>query len=112
MKVFSSGKEKKKYSYIKKKFAVGGFYALGVTLISLLLLFFALLQGISTAGNAGVNIGALGISSILMALMSLKFAVEARREENRNYIFALISGGADITVILLWAAIIIAGFRS
>ena len=107
----TTGNEKKKYSYIKKKFAVNGFYSLGVSVLSLLLFAAAMLTGVSTAGNGGIVLGALGLSSFLMALMSLRFAFLSIREEGRNRIFALGSGVFDLIMILVWTALTVLGLN-
>ena len=107
-----TGSEKKKYSYIKKKFAVNGFYAFAVMLVALSLVATALYLGVSSAGNGGLNLGALGVSGLLMAFMSLRFAFISRREEGRDYVFSLISAAADILIIIALAAVLYIGLRA
>ena len=71
----------------------------------------AMLTGVSTAGNGGIVLGALGLSSFLMALMSLRFAFLSIREEGRNRIFALGSGVFDLIMILVWTALTVLGLN-
>lgn len=107
----TTGNEKKKYSYIKKKLAVNGFYSLGVSILSLLLFAAAIYTGVRTAGNGGTVIGALGLSSFLMALMSLRFCFLSAKEEGRNRILAIGSGVFDLIMILVWTGLTVLGLN-
>lgn len=99
----------KKYSYIKKAFAKNGFYSFFLALFSFLLLLLAMALSFSHAGQSGMNTGAIGLFSLLIAGMSLWFTVLSFRESGRNYLFARIGGILSGGLLLIWLGILIAG---
>lgn len=102
----------KKYSYIKKAFAKNGFYSFFLAIFSLLLLGAAMWMTLSEMGAGGMNTGAVGLFSMVMALMSLWFTRLSFSEVEKNYLFAKLGGLLAAVLILVWVCIIAAGFRA
>ncbi|MDO4265357.1 MAG: hypothetical protein Q4C63_02695 [Eubacteriales bacterium] len=106
----SGGKKEKKYSYIKKPYARSGFYCFFLSVLAVLLFSAAMGFSLHAGGSGGMNAGALGFSSMVMALMSLWFMWLSFREPERNYIFSKTGGVLSGILVLIWIGILIVGF--
>lgn len=103
-------KRQNKISYVKKPLAVHSFYSLGLSIAALLLFAGGMYLSVSSQGNGGMTVGAVGLSSILFTLFSLWYSFQAFMEKEKNYILAKISGGAGIVLLIVWLVMIIVGF--
>lgn len=99
-----------KVSYVKNPFAKNSYFSLGLGLVSLTLTIGTMYLSVSTGGNGGIDTGAYGLSSILMALMGSWFGFLAFREKERNYVLAKLGAGISMLLVILWGGIIIIGF--
>lgn len=107
----SGEKKEKKYSYIKKPYARSGFYCFFLSVLSLFLFIAAMGLSLHAGGNSGMNAGALGFSSMIMALFGLWFLRLSFHEQGCNYLFARIGGALSGVLLLIWIGILIVGFR-
>lgn len=99
----------KKYSYIRKSFARNGFYSLGLSILSLVLLCTVLYAAVSDMGQIGLTAAAAGVFSMVLSLMSLWFALLSLREPDRNRVFSAIGGCLAVLLLLLWIGVISVG---
>lgn len=99
----------KKYSYIRKSYAGNGIISLVLAVLSLLLMLGVLWMSVRAGGNSGMTAGALGFSSMVMALMSLWFMRLGFLEPDRDYLFAKIGGIASAVLLLIWICVVAAG---
>lgn len=99
----------KKYSYIRKPYSTNGWYSFGLALGALLLFFLVLFFVLKGEGNAALNTGALGLSSMLAAGMGLWFFLLSLREQGKNRLFANIGGAFCGVILCLWIGVLIAG---
>ena len=93
-------KGKTKISYIRKPLARRGKMSL-------------LLAAAATFldGTAGLNVAAMGFSSLLFSLVSLWYGWLAFLERNRNYLMAKISIGVSGLWVVFWVCMVIIGLR-
>lgn len=99
----------RKVSYVKNPFAKNSFYALGLSAAALALAVFAMYLSVSSAGQGGLNTGALGFSSIVALLSGGWYSFLSFLEKERNYILARISVCICVGLGIVWAVIIITG---
>lgn len=98
-------------SYVKKPFAKNSLYAIGLAVTGLLLLGLGLYGAVRTQGQAGLNVGALGFSSLLVGIVAVWYGVKSFSEKDMNYILAKIGSGIGMVLVLVWCSIIIIGIR-
>ena len=103
--------KKKKYSYIRRSYARNGIGSLFLAILAFCLLVAAVIMTVSNMGQAGLNAGAVGLSSMVMALMSLWFARLGFLEKNRSPLLAGIGASLSGLLLLFWIGILIAGAR-
>lgn len=98
-----------KVSYVRNPFAKNSFYCLALALAGLGLGAASIYLSVSSAGQGGLNTGALGFSSLVSALMGLWFGVCSFAEKDRNYILAKIGLSISLVLVIVWCVIIITG---
>lgn len=103
--------KKKRYNYIKKEIAKGSYQALTAAVISLLLLIFSLIFSVVRMGEGPLLLGAVGLCSIMAAVWSLYYMIQAHRDENKNFYLAQGSGAAAVLLIVIWTVIVIIGLK-
>ncbi len=99
-----------KISYIKNPFAYNGFFSFGCILISIILGTISLRTSVLSQGEAGMLVGALGLSSGIFSIASIFYAVAAFGELEKNVIFAKISIVLGSLITLFWICTTIVGF--
>ena len=98
-----------KVSYVRNPFAKNGYYCLALAVLSLALGGAGMYLSVASAGQGGLNTGALGFSSIAAALMGLWYGVCSFTEKDRNYILAKIGLSISLVLLIVWGVIIITG---
>lgn len=96
---------KKLYSYIKNPFCRNGWYSLGLSLAAFLLTQAVCFFAVKNAGNIGMTTAALGISSVLIDLVSFVFISLSFKEKQKNYSFAVIALITALLVLVEWVYI-------
>ncbi len=104
-------KNKKRYSYIKKKLSRGTWLSLGLGGLSLLLFILCLVLSVFFEGEGPLLIGALGLSSLLCSGTSLTVVLQNYGEKNRNRTGIRIAGIGSGVLTFLWIILIFVGLR-
>ena len=94
-------------SYIKKPISKTSMVACGLAAAALLLCYAALRLSVDSQGGAGLNAGACGFCSLLVALFSIGYAALSFREREKNYILARVSLLAGLALSVFWISLII-----
>lgn len=100
-------KNRKRYyvNYIRKPLAKRGFYAIGMTGVSLVFFGSVLGLAVKSQGHVPLNVSAMAFSSFLFALCGLFYGVRALFEKEKNYILAKLSIFLDGMLILIWGIV-------
>lgn len=104
-------KNKKRYSYIRKKLSIGTWQSIATVAVSFVLLLFCLGVAVWRQGEGSMVLGALGLSSFLAALLSVLSTAGALRDKGSNMLPAKIAGSIALVLVLLWIALIFLGIR-
>ena len=104
-------KGKNKISYIRKPLARRGKMALIRAAAATLLGGLGAYLAVRGNGTAGLNVAAMGFSSLLFSLVSLWYGWLAFLERNRNYLMAKISIGVSGLWAVFWVCMVIIGLR-
>lgn len=100
------GNRKKYYvNYVRKPLAKRGFYAIGITGVSLVFFGSVLGLAVKSQGHVPLNVSAMAFSSFLFALCGLLYGVRALFEKEKNYILAKLSIFLDGVLILVWGIV-------
>lgn len=100
-----------KISYIRKPLAKRGKMALALALAATALGALCVWLAVRGNGSAGLYVGALGVSSLLFALVSMWYGWLAFLERNRNYLMARISLAVSGLWTLFWVCMAIIGLK-
>lgn len=98
-------------NYVRKPLAKRGFYAIGVTGVSLVFFGSVLGLAVKSQGHVPLNVGAMAFSSLLFALCGLGYGIRALFERKKNYILAKLSIILDSLLLLIWGIVIMVGIR-
>lgn len=104
--------KKKRYNYIKKKIARGTVPCILTMLLSLGLLLAALALSVHFQGQGPMVLGALALTSIVMALFSLYYLIRALHDPERKYTPVRIGGMLAACILVVWIALIALGIRA
>lgn len=100
---------KKRYNYIKKKLAQGTWPSIFTAFLSLCFMMVAIGMSFLYKGEGPLIVGALGVSSMVMALFGLFYMFDAFHDENRNYLPVKISGLFSGMMVLFWVILLVLG---
>lgn len=100
-----------KISYIRKPLARRGKMALLLAAAASVLGGLGVYLAVCGNGTAGLNVAAMGFSSLLFSLVSLWYGWLAFLERNRNYLMAKISIGISGLWTVFWVCMVIIGLR-
>lgn len=103
--------QQKKVSYIRKPFAKRSFLCIGLAAGALILAVFAIGSAVMTNGQAELNVAAVCISSLLVALVSLAYGALSFFEREKKYILSQIGMAVSGLLVVIWAVLIIIGLR-
>ena len=92
-------------NYVRKPLAKRGFYAIGMTGVSLVFFGSVLGLAVKSQGHVPLNVSAMAFSSFLFALCGLFYGVRALFEKAKNYILAKLSIFLDGMLILIWGIV-------
>lgn len=98
---------KKRYSYIKKKFSITGFYCFALACIALVLTLLPLAEAVRTRGEVSMFMSAMGLSSMLTDLTGLVFAVRSLRERECSHLFSIIGTIMLLAILIAWTAMLV-----
>lgn len=98
-------------SYVRKPMAKRSLFS-GVFLLgSLLLGSLGIYGGVVTQGQAALNSAAMGLCSIMLAVVAVWYGIISFLEEEKNYVLAKICIGIGAAVLIGWVAAIVTGLR-
>ena len=98
---------KKRYSYIRKKISITGLYCFVLACIALILTLIPTVSAVRTRGEVSMFMSAMGLSSVLIALTGLVFAVRSLRERECNHIFSVIGTVMLLAILIAWTAMLV-----
>lgn len=96
-------------SYIRRPLARRSKMACLLTAASLALMVICIRTAVRTAGQAGLNAGAMGFCSFLLAVVALCYSGFSFLEADRNYLLAKIMLVISGILVLAWLAVIVVG---
>ncbi len=96
-------------SYLRNPFARHSFFCLGWAVLGAALAAASMYLSVRAGGQGGPNTGALGLSSVIAALVSVWYGLLSFAEREKNYLLARIGVAVGIVLLLAWAAIVLAG---
>lgn len=104
--------KKKRYNYIKKKIARGTGPCILTMLLALGLLLAPLALSVHFQGQGPMLLGALGFSSIVMAIFSIYFLILALHDSEKNHLPVRIGGILATCVLLVWIILLTLGLKA
>ena len=98
-------------SYVRKPLAKRSLWALGFLVVSIILGAVGVYGGVVTQGQAALNSAAMGLCSIVFAVVTVWYGGISFLEKEKNYVLARICIGIGSAVLVGWAAAIVMGMR-
>lgn len=103
--------KQKKVSYIRKSFAKKSFLCLGLAVGALALGMIGIISSVIAEGQAQLNVAAVCFCSMLISIVSMVYGVFSFFEKEKKYILSKIGMGISLSLIILWAVLIIIGIK-
>ena len=103
--------KQKKVSYIRKSFAKRSFLCLGLAVGALALGMIGIISSVMAEGQAQLNVAAVCFCSMLISNVSMVYGVFSFFEKEKKYILSKIGMGISLSLIILWAVLIIIGIK-
>jgi uncharacterized membrane protein len=103
--------KQKKVSYIRKSFAKRSFLCLGLAVGALALGMIGIISSVMAEGQAQLNVAAVCFCSMLISIVSMVYGVFSFFEKEKKYILSKIGMGISLSLIILWAVLIIIGIK-
>lgn len=103
--------KEKRYNYIRKKTAKGTAASAGCGALSLILLCLTVGLAVYYQGSGPAVLGALGFSSIVMAVFGMVFSLSAEADRSANRLLSRMAGGSSAVLLLIWCFLALAGIR-
>jgi len=98
-------------SYIRKSFAKRSFLCLGLAVGALALGIIGIISSVMAEGQAQLNVAAVCFCSMLISIVSMVYGVFSFFEKEKKYILSKIGMGISLSLIILWAVLIIIGIK-
>jgi len=98
-------------SYIRKSFAKRSFLCLGLAVGALALGMIGIISSVMAEGQAQLNVAAVCFCSLLISIVSMVYGVFSFFEKEKKYILSKIGMGISLSLIILWAVLIIIGIK-
>ncbi len=103
--------KQKRVSYIRKSFAKRSFLCLGLAVGALALGMIGIISSVMAEGQAQLNVAAVCFCSMLISIVSMVYGVFSFFEKEKKYILSKIGMGISLSLIILWAVLIIIGIK-
>ncbi|PJJ28619.1 calcium:proton exchanger [Lacrimispora celerecrescens] len=103
--------KQKKVSYIRKSFAKRSFLCLGLAVGALVLGIIGIISSVMAEGQAQLNVAAVCFCSLLISFFSIGYGVFSFFEREKKYILSKVGMGISLSLIILWAVLIIIGIK-
>ncbi|GLC78726.1 calcium:proton exchanger [Lacrimispora brassicae] len=103
--------KQKRVSYIRKSFAKRSFLSLGLAIGALALGIIGIVSSVMAEGQAQLNVAAVCFCSLMISVFSLIYGVLSFFEREKKYILSKIGMGISLSLIILWAVLIIIGIK-
>ena len=100
---------KKRYNYIRKKIVPGTWFRVMTAIISFVLLVSCIVISTCMEGQGPLFVGALGISSIIMAVYTVFKSMVFEKDPECNYIPLYVAGIAAGIIVILWVILLLLG---
>ena len=101
--------KKKRFNYIRKKLAKGTWFRIVITILSFVLLVYCIAVSVLMEGKGALNIGALGLTSVICALFSLFDMIPRVKDPEKNYLPAQLAGFTSGIIVVIWIFMIVIG---
>ncbi len=98
-------------SYVRKPLAKGSFWAVGFLAASIVMGGLAIYGGVVTQGQAALQAAALGLCSMVFAVVAVWYGGISFLEKEKNYILARIVIGMGAAVLVGWTVTIVMGMQ-
>ena len=100
-----------KYTSRLRPEAKGGVAALLMAALSTLLFLVAVIISYVYAGEAGIVLGAIGLSGLLLALVGFFIGIKSFSEKERSYKFTTLASIANGIIAIVWLGLYLVGIR-
>ena len=100
---------KKRYNYIRKKIAPGTWFRVVTAVLSFVLLVSCISISTYMEGNGPLMIGAMGISSVIMAFYTVFNSMIFEKDPECNYLPMKVAGIIAGIIVILWVILLILG---
>lgn len=101
--------KKKRFNYIRKKLAKGTWFRIVITILSFALLVYCIAVSVLMEGKGALNIGAIGLTSVVCALFSVFDMIPRVKDPERNYLPAQLAGFTSGIIVVIWIFLIVVG---
>ncbi len=96
--------------FSNKSHAVNGIISTIVGVISVGIMIVLIIISYMNRGNAGVYVGAIGLSALVMSVVGLILGIKSFSERECYYLFSKIGSIINAIIILIWISIYVIGF--
>jgi len=100
---------KKRFNYIRKKIAPGTWFGVITAVLSFVLLVSCITISTYMEGNGPLIIGALGMSSVVMAFYTVFISIVFEKDPECNYLPKKVTGFVAGIILILWIILFILG---
>ncbi len=101
--------KKKRFNYIRKKLAPGTWFDVLTAIVAFLMLMSCIVTATVMKGQGPMTLGAIGLSSIVVAIYTLFNVFSVERQPDYNYLPANMAAVTSGAVILLWIFLLLVG---
>lgn len=102
-------RRKKNIKFTDKSHAVNGIVSTVLSGVSITLMLALVIFSYIREGNAGIYIGSIGLTALIIAIVGLVKGIKSFQERERYYLFSKIGSIVNAVIILLWIAIYVIG---
>lgn len=100
-----------KYTSRLRPEAKGGVAAILMAAISALLFLVAVITSYVYAGEAGIVLGAIGLTGLLLAIVGFFIGIKSFSEKERSHKFSTIASIANGIIAVIWLGLYLVGIR-
>jgi len=101
--------KKKRFNYIRKQLAPGTWFDVITALISFLMMMACLVVSTLMKGQGPMTLGAIGLTSIVIAIYTIFNVFSVDRNPDFNYLPATMAGVTATSIIFIWIILLLVG---
>lgn len=102
-------RKKASIKFTNKSHATNGIVSTVLGGISLILMCALVVLSYVKGGNAGIYVGSIGLTALIIAIVGLIKGIVSFQERERYYLFSKIGSVCNAVIIVLWVAIYVIG---